>query len=144
VSSRTLTVESQPSLQLAWFLIVAHTGAGVSVMCADFAPVGQVVGLCILASSFGYLYGVHVLRIWPHTIVSLEWRSDDRIVVGDAAGSRIAGVSLVSYYVHPALVVLNFDNTEKRLRTMILCSDSAAADVLRQLRVRLRLPAEVW
>ena len=80
-----------------------------------------------------------VLYQAPWALREATWKSDGAWILTLVSGQQIETRLLPSTFVTPRLVLLNFRRGRWRSRTMVLPPDTLDADLLRRLRVRLRL-----
>ena len=135
----SLTIRPGVSRRLALYLALVH---GLSLV---------VVGLLPLAAAWRLLLGLGVLlslvlglggpiwHRWPWDLAQAAWHGDGRWTLTLGSGREVEGRLLGSTFVSPALVVLNFRSGRWRTRSLVLLPDNLDPDLLRRLRVRLRL-----
>ncbi len=124
---------------LAAFLLVTH-GAALSVVVA--MPVDWYwrlgLGAMVFASLINAL-GTQVLFLLPWAGREAIWRSDGTWTLTLVSGEQVEARLLPSTFVTPGLLVLNLRCGRWRSRALVLVSDALGPDLLRRLRVRLRL-----
>jgi len=81
----------------------------------------------------------HVLRSHGPAITSAEWNSEGEWLLFTVNGDELSAQLKASSYVQHWLIVLNFSIAPFQRRSLILLPDAIDPDLLRQLRVRLRL-----
>lgn len=139
--------EEQPPLRirpgssriLALFLLAAH-GAALAVVFA--IPLDWYWRIWLAAAVLGglvYSLAARVLFLVPWACREATWRSDGTWILVLVSGGQIEPRLLPSSYVTQRLLVLNFRCGRWRSRSMVLLSDALDSDLLRRLRVRLRL-----
>ncbi len=85
----------------------------------------------------------HMLRRGARTITALEWQAEAGWTLETAHGVRLAAQPLPGAVIYPACIALRFQTEAGRPLSVVLLPDSADADALRRIRVRLRLAAVV-
>lgn len=145
-SAPPLKVDLRPSRWLAGLILIAHGGA-LAVLVPLALPVWALAPLVgLITGSLVYTLKTHAMLRGPLTIRRVVWDSDNDWLLHAASGEQLAVRLLPGSYVHPLLVILNFEletapqrggllNT--RRRSIVLAKDSADATTLRQLRARL-------
>ena len=149
-SAPPLKVELRPSRWLASLILFAHGGA-LAVLVPLTLPIWALAPLVgLVTGSLIYTLKTHAMLRGPLTIRRVIWDSDNDWSLHAASGEQLAVRLLPGSYVHPLLVILNFEleapplgtsprgqlfNT--RRRSILLAKDSADATTLRQLRARL-------
>lgn len=145
-SAPPLKVDLRPSRWLAGLILFAHGGA-LAVLVPLSLPVwalGPLVG--VITGSLVYTLKTHAMLRGPLTIRRVVWDSDNDWLLHAASGEQLAVRLLPGSYVHPLLVILNFELEtapqrggllNARRRSIVLAKDSADATTLRQLRARL-------
>jgi hypothetical protein len=134
-----LRIRPRPSRRLALFLISGHLAALV-IACA--LPLDWYWRLGLAAAVLtGLVYGIgaHVLYLTPWSVREATWNSDGAWTLALVSGRRIDARLLPSTYVTRSLQVLNFRTGRWQYRTLTLLPDALDGDLLRRLRVRLRL-----
>ena len=148
-SAPPLKVELRPSRWLASLILLAHGGA-LAVLVPLTLPVWALAPLVgLITGSLIYTLKTHAMLRGPLTIRRVVWDSDNDWLLHAASGEQLAARLLPGSYVHPLLVVLNFELETSaagalrgrlfsiRHRSIVLAKDSADAPTLRQLRARL-------
>ena len=130
-SEGPLHLEPQPSRRLAALTLAAHMGAAAVALSL---PVGVTARL-LLASAVG----LSLVWAWRGvaTRVAVTWDPEGEWWWRDETGERRVRLRADSYC-SPAMVVLRFQAARWR-RDVVLLPDSLEPEVLRRLRVRLRL-----
>lgn len=148
-SAPPLKVELRPSRWLASLILFAHGGALVVLvpLALPIWALAPLVGL--ITGSLVYTLKTHALLRGPLTIRRVIWDSDNDWLLHAASGEQLAGRLLPGSYVHPLLVILNFEletppsgtlggrQFNAKRRSIVLAKDSTDATTLRQLRARL-------
>ena len=148
-SAPPLKLDLRPSRWLASLILFAHGGALVVLMPLTLPiwALAPLVGL--ITGSLIYTLKTHAMLRGPLTIRRVIWDSDNDWSLHAASGEQLAVRLLPGSYVHPLLVILNFEleslpaNAPRgllfstRRRSIVLAKDSADATTLRQLRARL-------
>ncbi len=138
-SAAPLRIEAGPSRRIALYLLLVHT-AGLAVL--PWLPLAWYLQLALALSIGAGLvnaWSVHARRSAPRAIHAAELDSEGAWTLYLADGRALAGRMLSSSFVHPALLVLNFRTGRFRRRHLVLLADAADPDVLRRLRVQLRM-----
>jgi toxin CptA len=134
-----LVIRPGVSRRLALWVLIAH---GLTLATIALLPVSLTgrAGL-VLAVLLGCALslGGAVWHFWPWSLREAVWWPDGAwsLIRGD--GRERDGRLLGSTYVSPALVVLNFRCGRWRTASLVLLPDNLEPDLLRRLRVRLRL-----
>lgn len=133
-----LRVRPERSRLLALILSSVHLSA-LAVLPFLSLPHGLAImmGIGVLLSLYRSVY-THVLLSGSHAIRELVWEPSGEVVVWDGDGHESEAV-LRESVAHPWIIVLNLRLSTRSRRTLVLLPDSAPAEVLRQLRTRLRL-----
>jgi hypothetical protein len=141
-SAPLIDLELRPSRRLAAFLILAHGLAAAAVLAAG-APLWLRLSLAVaVAGSLFYQLRAGVMG--RGAIRRAVWYPDGEWAVIDARGRSLAADLLPGVVSLPWLVLLRLKPLRGgRVRTLLLASDSADADVLRRLRVRLGFETRV-
>ena len=135
-AASTLQLDLKPSLRLAGLLLVAHVLALVATWVSLVGWPQVLVGFGVLLSGTGCL--AEVLHRSSRAAVSLELREDGRASWRERNGARHEGRLGSDHFVSAALVVLGLDQNEQCRKWVVLMADSASAEELRRLRIRLR------
>jgi toxin CptA len=133
-----LEVTPRPSVRLGVYLCAVH-GAALAVLPPLPLPAAPRVALAlVLIGSLAYSLWAQVLRRVPWSVVGATWGSrgiEARLRSGRSRSMRLSGSSYIGF----GLVILNLRDGPLHRRTLVLTADSIDSDVLRRLRVRLRL-----
>lgn len=130
-----LVVQLQPSRQLAALLLVLHSVCALALLGAALPWFVLGTGWLILSGSLIYNLKKYAWLSLPDSIVALHWSADslrlalrdETVLHGDVAGDTT---------VWNHLIVLRVRLSAKTV-SLPLLPDSASADALRQLRIRL-------
>ena len=147
-SAKPIRLDLQPSIRLAWILVIAGMAACSAILVLPLAGWVKLAGMLpILAATAFHIMRDAQLRL-RSSILALEVGSDGTLrYLTRTAGWKDAMVRGGSF-VTPALTVLVLATEEGRFpRYAILLSDSGNPEMFRRLRVWLRwgsqaLPAE--
>jgi hypothetical protein len=121
------------------FLLATH-GTALAVAAAIPLDWHWRVGLAVaVLASLVNAMAVQVLFLAPSALREATWKSDGAWILTLVSGEQIEARLLPSTIVTSRLVVLNFRRGRWRSRTMVLPPDTLDANLLRRLRVRLRL-----
>ena len=127
-------------MRLTIFLFVAHTLAAVAVTAVPL-PLWVKLGTGLLvALSLVRGFRLHIARNTARAISSVLWDEMGVWKLTLASGESLDARLLPDSVVTLPLIVLNFKtNSRWRSRSLVLSSDAVDADLLRKLRVRLKL-----
>ncbi len=119
-------------------MIALHGGGATAAMLLPVPAwvAGLLLGL--VAISLYHHLTLHVLLSRSASIVRLVWTEREWLLFTRAGRQRVARLCPDSY-VHPYLMVLNFELGAWRRRSVVLLPDESSEPVLRRLRVRLKL-----
>lgn len=134
-----LWIRPRPSRRLAALVLVAH-GAALAVVFA--IPLDWYWRVLLAAAVVGGLaraLGAHVLYLAPRAVREATWDSDGTWTLTLVSGEREKASLLPSTYVTARLLVLSFRCGRWRHRALVLTTDALEPNLLRRLRVRLRL-----
>jgi len=97
--------------------------------------------IVVFAAAASLIQGLrtHVLRSSSAAIRSAEWNSEGEWVLFTTNGDELAAQLRASSYVQPWFIVLNFSVSRFGRRSLILLPDAVDPELLRRLRVRLKL-----
>lgn len=138
-SQPPLRLEPAPSRWTMGYLLLVHALAAGAIMALD--------GSLALRGAMLLLVLVSLMENWQRG-VRLQGKGVVRSAEWDAAGlwtlqvggmGRVKGELSGSTLVHPRLVILNFRTGRWRRYSLVLPTDALAPDLLRRLRVRLRI-----
>jgi hypothetical protein len=137
-----LRVRPGVSLRLAAYLSAVHALALAAVLLLPLGGAPRAaLAAAVLAGLAAGLAGP-VLHRTPWTLREALWQADGTWSLKLASGRTLEGKLLPSTYVGQWLVLLAFRCGRVRTCCLPLLADNLDADVLRRLRVRLRLAAE--
>ncbi|MBI2778783.1 MAG: hypothetical protein HYX62_03215 [Gammaproteobacteria bacterium] len=148
-SAAPLQIDLRYSPRLAGLVLLAHGGA-LALLPPLALPVWQMLLLAgVILASLTYTLNTHALLRDKRAILRLVWDCNDDWKLHTAGGKEIVARLLPGSYVHPLLVVLNFEldyaDIQERLppwarrRSVVLAPDSSDAVTLRRLRARLHI-----
>ena len=135
----TLRIKPEHSSRLLLFVCGTHFAALAVVPFLAIAPGLQLSMLVLIAISLVHTFRTHVLRTNGYAIRTVEWDGKGEWVLLMASGKIVPAQLRRTSYVQPWLVILNFSLGRFSSRTLILLPDAVDPEVLRRLRVRLRL-----
>jgi len=121
------------------FVLTAHISALGVVSLLPLELWLQLLILLAVTVSLIQAFRTHLLYSSSAAIRSVEWNGDGEWMLFTAAGDELAAQLKTSSYVQPWFVVLNFSISRFGRRSLILLPDAVDPELLRQLRVRLRL-----
>jgi toxin CptA len=127
------------SLQLAAILTAGHCGVIALILLLEIAPAWQTVIVALLVASLVYELRTTALRLGATAVIALRISSDHAFSVQTRRGGWHECEVLGSTYVTAFLTVLILRlSGARRVRSVVLMSDSMAAEDFRRLRVWLR------
>lgn len=127
------------SRRLAAFLLTLHC---IALGLVFAIPLDWYWRTLLVAAVFlGLLYSsaVHLLYLWPRAIREVTWGADGTWSLSLVSAEQIQARLLPSTYVSVELMVLNFRCNGWRQCALVLLPDALDGELLRRLRVRLRL-----
>lgn len=138
-SQQPIRLALVPSRHLAVYILLLH---GSVLLVLPFIS-AQSTTVWILAAivllSFAFNWHTHLNLKRGRAIEKIERMPDATWILTDRLKTRYQAELLSGSYVSPWLLVLRFRLSRFRRRTIILLQDSAEDDLLRRLRVQLRL-----
>lgn len=134
----TLCLERRPSLTLACALLVLH-GTAVGVVWVLALPTWAQIALTLgLGSSLLYALNEQALLRGRRAVKRLVWEKTGDWIL-ERGGAQLHARLLGSSFVHPRLVILNFNLGGRRTCSVVLPWDGVDTQTFRRLRVRLGL-----
>ena len=134
-----LVIRPGVSRRLALLVLVVHGLTLATVPLLPLALSGRAGLALALLSGCALSLGGAVWHRWPWSLREAVWWPDGAWSLIQGDGRERDGRLLGSTYVSPALVVLNFRCGRWRTPSLVLLPDNLEPDLLRRLRVRLRL-----
>lgn len=135
-----LRIEPARSMRLAIALLAVHCLAVAAVVILPVPFWGRLGLGLVLLLSLGHGFRLHIVRNTSHAIHSVVWDELGIWRLTLASGETLDARLLPDSFVTLPLVVLNFNtNPRRRSRSLILSGDAVHPDLLRKLRVRLKL-----
>ena len=134
-----LRIRPRPSRQLAAFLLVAHGAALAVVFAIPLEWYWRALLALAVVGGFAHALSAHVLYLAPWAVREVTWDSDGTWALTLVSGERVVARLLPSTYVTVRLLVLSFRQGRWRHRALVLAADALEPNLLRRLRVRLRL-----
>lgn len=134
-----LRIRPGSSRRLAAFLLAAHSAALAVAFAIPLDWYWRAVLVVVVLSGFLYALGVHYLYLVPWAVREAIWGADGTWTLILVSGGRVEASLLPSTYVTARLLVLNFRCGRWQYRALVLPPDALDANLLRRLRVRLRL-----
>ena len=138
-SAGRLVLEPRASRGLALFILTVHGAAAAAVWTAVPAWWARLPCILVIMAACVRAYTRHATLSHPRAVTRVvrPERGPWRLVTRGGGVRRVdlAGDS----YVHPWLVILNFDLHPKGRTAVVLFPDSLPGDDLRRLRVHLRI-----
>ncbi|NOY63178.1 MAG: hypothetical protein GXP10_08535 [Gammaproteobacteria bacterium] len=135
-----LHLEPQRSRYLGGLLILMYGGALPLLIPLPLPVAIKLLLASVLVVGFIHHINQHFLLCGKSAVKWLVWGDEDEWILHDGNGKDYGHATLISSYVHPKLVVLNFvteKEAKKRRRSVVLLADSLPKDSARKLRVRL-------
>ena len=127
-----------PSSYLAAILLVGHMSAAALLWWLDFSPFWKIVAWSLLLASLVHEERM-AWRIGGNTVLALRIARDGALHLHIRKDGWREGELLGSSYVSSFLTVINVRLPgERRMRSVVLLSDSIQGDDYRRLRVWLR------
>jgi len=134
-----LYLSPEHSVILFAFILGSHLAAMGVMFLLPLELWLQLLILSAIAASLIQAICNHVLRSNSTAIKSAEWNSEGEWTLLTANGNEVAVQLQATSYVQPWFIVLNFSISRFRRRSLILLPDAVDPDLLRRLRVRLKL-----
>jgi len=134
-----LRVESEASRWLLYFLLGTHLGALITVFTLPLELDLQLLLSFLIFICLVRAMRRHVFRNAASAIRRVEWDGEGEWRLFLASGEELTAKLCPSSYVQPWLLVLNFSSGRFVNRSLILTSDAMDPDLLRRLRMHLRL-----
>ncbi len=134
-----ITIRPGRSPRLAAMLLFTHGGAAALL---PFLPVPILVAcvlLLLLAGSLVHYWRRELLRKGRRAVTALEWSGEGTWTLTSPDGIERPAVLDGSSYLHPDLMVLNFNLPEGGRRHAILTRDCIEPSLFRRLSARLKL-----
>ena len=139
-SALPLNLKIRPSKQLAIFLLLSHGGAMAVLYALTLTPWVQWSLALMVIAYLVYNMRTHALLSAPSAIVEAVWSARGDWTLLNINGEALEARLLPNSYVHPLLVLLNFQFLDmNRVRSLVLPADSLDQQTYRKLRVRLNL-----
>lgn len=131
----------------SWLLAALLTGGHLSALATlpYMALPGWimiVIALIVGISLYRSIY-THVLLKGSRAVRALVWEASGEILVLDGKGRQYQAALAPGSFAHPWAVIINLKPKGRLKRALVLMPDSVAVDILRQLRMRLRLASRV-
>ena len=137
-SAAPLRIDAGPSRRLGLYLWATHLGALALVPWFSLAWYFQLSLGALIGLSLARGIRTHALRSAACAVRAAELDGEGAWTLLLADGRVLSARLLDSSLVHPLLLVLNFHTGRLGRRHLVLAPDSANADQVRRLRVRLR------
>ncbi len=138
-SEPPLHIEPRSSRQLALALLLVHAAAMAVIINLGLPPWASLALAGSVVMSLYINFNTQVLGRGRSALTSLVWEEEGEWTLMDALGERLHGRLRPSSYVHPRLLILNFDIEDKPNRTLVLLRDSLDARTFHRLLMRLNL-----
>ncbi|MGE0080618.1 MAG: protein YgfX [Thiohalomonadaceae bacterium] len=104
-------------------------------------PLPPLLRAVLLAAVMASLFHAWRMHLGARRITAAMWRPEGDWHLTSADGMSGEATLAPECYVSPYAVVLRFQGTAGRVRTLVILADALDADTLRRLRVRLRITA---
>lgn len=134
-----LVLEPHGSRALALFIMITHGAAVAALWAVHPAWWVGLPGIMVIVAAGTRAYTRHVSLSHPRAVTRMVWRGGGRWRLvwrgGPVWEADLAGDS----YVHPRLVVLNFNLRPTGRTAVVLFPGSLTSDDLRRLRVALKV-----
>lgn len=128
-----------PSWRLAAILVLGHGGVAAIVLWLEISFAWRIALIALLIVSLIHELRTTALRLGANAVNTLRIAADNTFSVQTRRGDWRTCEVLGSTYVTAFLTVLNLRLAgQRRMRSVVLMSDSMAADDFRRLRVWLR------
>lgn len=134
----TLYLERRPSLALAGGLLASH-GAAVGIVWVLALPVWAQITLTLgIGASLLHALNEQALLRGRRAVKRLVWEKTGDWTL-ERGGTQLRARLLGSSFVHPRLVILNFNLGGRSTCSVVLPWDGVDTQTFRRLRVRLGL-----
>jgi hypothetical protein len=128
----------KPSRLLAMILTSAHVG-GASALPALDIPLWAKISVAGALAISAFRSVRRALLLTSDSVIALELRRDGGASIQTRTGACCEARILSSSYVTPMMTIINLKESRKlETSAVVLLSDSASAEELRQVRVLLR------
>lgn len=132
-----VTLHTRHSRYLTLYLLLVHGAAlAAPLLTPLWFPARLGAALLVLLCLVRQLRA-HSWRRGRHATRALHWRADGRWTVTDGAGDTLEYARCQVVLAEPGLILVQLRSPGRR-HWLVLAADSAGAEPLRQLRVRLR------
>ncbi len=135
----SLHLTPKKSTRLILFIVVAHLCASFVLFLLPLEHWIQLFALLAVMASLIQALRTHLFRSNDAAIKSVKWNSDGEWLLFMANGNEVPAQLQTSSYVQPWIVILNLSISRFRRRSLILLPDAVDPELLRCLRVRLKL-----
>jgi hypothetical protein len=125
------------SRYLLLYLLAVHGLAGLACWRVPLPPLWRATALLLLMASLGWYLRVYVWRQGAAAVTAAHWQADGSWMVTDGRGRASHCPRYEVTLDGPLLIVVRLYGKSHN-RWLVLARDSADAEALRQLRVRLR------
>lgn len=133
-----IRIDIKPSKWLIAGIVIAHLGAIIITLLVHLALWVKAVMVIMVCTSLVHCLRVYLWQNTPSSPVALLLNNMDEWLLTFAQGETVEVVLRPGAFVHPLLIVLSF-KYKMFFPSVILTPDVVDQDVLRRLRVRLRL-----
>lgn len=125
------------SLRLTILLILVHLGGILMLLNMQWQWWQIVLMSSVVLISLIYNFGRHVLQTHQQSITEINWTSDGRWLLTTRSGNSFQARLSENSFLHPQLVVLNFNRGRWKRQSVVLFRDALDQESFRRLRVRL-------
>lgn len=129
--------QTRASIQLILYLIAIHALGGLGLWLAELPATLRLGAGLVLLASLGHGLWIHGARRGARAVRAVHWRADGGWRVLDGRGGAGDYQDQRVVLADPALLLVRLSGPTGR-RWLVLAGDSADAESLRLLRVRLR------
>jgi toxin CptA len=135
----TIDLRPRASLRALTALMLLHGSAGLLMLLAQPPPWLAILLLAGVALSWLRLRRHPVFGFGDKALARLTWHAEGSWTLHDAGGSQAQAQLAADSLVLPGLLVLNFKCDDGSRRSRALLGDELDAELLKQLRARLKL-----
>jgi hypothetical protein len=128
-----------PSYRLTIYLLLGHCVAAMLLLSVPVPPWLKMGLAVMIVGSLHWSYRMQVTRSAGAAIVRAAWDAQGTWELTIRSGECLQARLLPDSFVSSPLVVLNFQLGPRRRRSLVLTPDNTDQQLLRRLRVRLRL-----
>ena len=134
-----LILEPKTSRHFILLMVFVHSLTLVVVISLALHWSLKLALALIVGASAYLLYARYVDRRGRNAIRKLLLRGDGTWILSTGDCAHVQAVLQANSYVHPLVLVLNFICKDRRRRSLVLMADALEPELLRKLRVKLRM-----